>query len=227
VVRNARSSIAATLESIAGQKVPGIEYLVIDGNSNDGTAEVIAAWRHVIDVLVCEPDRGIYDAMNKAAARARGRFILHINAGDTLLRAPLSELSAASDDVAVLAFPVVLSKGGIFSPRTGLWLSITNTIHHQGACYRRDRLPPYDLRYRTFADFDLNQRLRHGALALPHAAPVARHTEDGQSQMRGHFHEVYTIVRRNGGVGMAGASWLFFKLRGLHWRVTSLCRSFC
>lgn len=225
VVRNAEHCIANTFESIARLKAEGIEYLVIDGNSSDGTASVIAAWRDAIDVLVSEPDRGIYDAMNKAAGLARGQFILHINAGDVLMRVPFSELSGAPDDAAVVAFPVKLSKGGVFKPNTGPLLCITNTIHHQGACYRRSGLLPYDLRYRTFADFDLNQRLRRQAFALPGAVPISMHTEDGQSQLRAHFHEVYAIVRKNSGPVWVAFTWLHFKLRGLRSRIKSLCHS--
>ncbi len=221
VVRNAEGLIGATFESVEKHKVPGVEYIVIDGDSSDGTGEVIEAFRHVIDVHVREPDRGIYDAMNKAAALARGRFILNINAGDALLRAPLAELSVLADEVSIAAFPVALTGNGIFVPRTGAWLSITNTLHHQGACYRKALLQPYDLAYRTFADFDLNQRMRAAAVAFPQAAPVASHSPGGQSQIRSHFHEVFAIIRKNSGFSAVLVAWLYFKLRGLRWRITS------
>ena len=85
VVRNAAKEIAKTFSSIRSIKNEYVEYIVIDGNSTDGTQEVAAQYADTIDVFLSEPDKGIYDAMNKASKLARGHYILNINAGDTLL----------------------------------------------------------------------------------------------------------------------------------------------
>lgn len=90
VCRNVAPVIAETLDSVLKQTHPEIELIVIDGASTDGTVEVLegmrsAAGKRGIDVLVSEPDKGIYDAMNKGLARATGDIIGFVNAGDLLM----------------------------------------------------------------------------------------------------------------------------------------------
>jgi glycosyltransferase involved in cell wall biosynthesis len=82
VVYNAARDLAETIESVERQTYQQIEYIVVDGNSTDGTAEVIQQYAGVITQLVREPDRGIYDAMNKGIALAQGKIIGLLNAGD-------------------------------------------------------------------------------------------------------------------------------------------------
>jgi glycosyltransferase involved in cell wall biosynthesis len=79
---NAEASIGATLKSVAAQTHPDIEHIVIDGASTDGTLERIAADGGHIAQLVSEPDKGIYDAMNKGIQRATGEVIGILNADD-------------------------------------------------------------------------------------------------------------------------------------------------
>lgn len=226
VVRNAESVIAETLKSICEAKTPDVELIVIDGKSTDRTLDIIANYAASIDILVSESDDGIYDAMNKGAARASGKFLLHINAGDLLLRIPTAELSTVNSAAAIASFPVALSSGGVFQPRDGFLLSITNTLHHQGNFYRKSLMRPYDLRYSTFADFDLNQRLESSVQIFSGAPPVAFHSEDGRSHDRKHFSEVYKIVSRNHGILFVLMTWVYFKVQGLRWRLKSVSRSF-
>ena len=82
VVYNGARDIGATIDSTLGQDHPEVECIVIDGASQDGTAAIVTGYGAAIDVFVSEPDRGIYDGMNKAAARARGEFLLFMNCGD-------------------------------------------------------------------------------------------------------------------------------------------------
>jgi len=88
VVYNAKSLIDKTLDSVCSQTFRDqIEYIVIDGSSKDGTLEILQARQNELDLLVSEPDKGIYDAMNKGARLATGRFINFMNAGDTFINA--------------------------------------------------------------------------------------------------------------------------------------------
>jgi glycosyltransferase involved in cell wall biosynthesis len=82
VVYNAGNDLAATIDGIGQQTYPCIEYIVIDGNSTDNTAEIIKHYASVITTLVREPDRGVYDAMNKGVKLAQGQIIGFLNAGD-------------------------------------------------------------------------------------------------------------------------------------------------
>ncbi len=82
VVRNAAGTIEETLHSVITQSYPDIEHIVIDGASDDGTRDVLARYERNLACLVSEPDGGIYAAMNKGLARARGDIVGFLNADD-------------------------------------------------------------------------------------------------------------------------------------------------
>jgi len=82
VVRNAVGTIENCIQSVVGQSLRDFEYIVIDGLSDDGTSDLISKHIASIDSYVREKDAGIYDAMNKAIAMCRGRYVGIINADD-------------------------------------------------------------------------------------------------------------------------------------------------
>lgn len=79
---NGAQELQATIDSVVAQNYPHIEYVVIDGGSNDGTVALIQNNLNVIDKWISERDKGIYDAMNKGVALASGDFVIFMNAGD-------------------------------------------------------------------------------------------------------------------------------------------------
>src|SRR5690606_41497725 len=83
VTFNCRDLLPRTLESVQEQSFPGIEHVVVDGASTDGTLDLIRAHADRLGSWVSEPDKGIYDAMNKGLHMARGEYVLFLNAGDT------------------------------------------------------------------------------------------------------------------------------------------------
>lgn len=82
VCRNAEDTIEGTLQSVRSQRYPNVEHLVIDGGSKDGTLDVVKRHRDRIAKCISEPDRGIYDAMNKGIGLATGDVIGFLNADD-------------------------------------------------------------------------------------------------------------------------------------------------
>ena len=84
VCKNASSDIEGTILSVVNQSYQDYEYIIVDGDSNDGTKEIIERYRHFVDVYVSEKDRGIYSAMNKGILLSNGKYLLFLNAGDTL-----------------------------------------------------------------------------------------------------------------------------------------------
>ncbi len=82
VVRNGAVSIEKTVQSVINQSYKNIEYIIIDGGSTDGTLEVIRRYDDRITCWISEPDKGLYDAMNKGISLAKGEWINFMNAGD-------------------------------------------------------------------------------------------------------------------------------------------------
>lgn len=80
---NAVRSIEPTIRSVINQTYPCIEYIIIDGNSSDGTLDIIKKYDDRITHWISEPDHGIYDAMNKGVKSATGDYILMMNSGDS------------------------------------------------------------------------------------------------------------------------------------------------
>ncbi len=98
VVYNGKSHIADTVRSVIGQDYDNFQYVVLDGNSNDGTFELLQSnFIQDIDILISEPDNGIYDAMNKAVELCSGDFVVFMNSGDRFYNP--STLSLLSNNI--------------------------------------------------------------------------------------------------------------------------------
>jgi glycosyltransferase involved in cell wall biosynthesis len=164
VVRNARATLERTILSVLAQRHPDLAYLIIDGSSTDGTLEVIRRHHSRLRWL-SEPDRGLYDAMNKGVGLVtdRGRYVMFLNGDDTFAAddavARLLGGAEGEDLVYGLLERHDESTGyrdvvGGELPRRRLTYGM---IPHQALfCRRRvfDDLGGFDLRYRIAADYD-------------------------------------------------------------------------
>lgn len=81
---NDKEGLRQTFESIAAQSFSDFEHIVIDGGSTDGSADLIKEYAHKLSYWVSEPDKGIYNAMNKGIAVAKGEYCYFLNSGDWL-----------------------------------------------------------------------------------------------------------------------------------------------
>ncbi len=88
---NAEATLKCCLESIICQKTEEIELLIIDGHSKDQTLNIIKSYIKYVDILISEPDKGIYDAWNKGINKASGQWIMFMGADDCLLSNALSK----------------------------------------------------------------------------------------------------------------------------------------
>jgi glycosyltransferase involved in cell wall biosynthesis len=161
---NNRAGLERTLESVRKQQASAsFEHVVVDGGSVDDSQDVIRRHAERLACWVSEPDRGIYHAMNKGVARARGEHLLFLNAGDCLadehvLRTALADMPDA--DIVYGAIRIVHDgKAGrvVTQPPPerlcpSFWLK--NTIQHSATFIRRALLlrHPYDEEYRIVAD---------------------------------------------------------------------------
>lgn len=176
---NAARSLQRTLDSVACQSWPHIEHLIIDGASKDDTVGIAQRYKaqspHQV-LITSEPDKGLYDAMNKGLQRATGDYIVYLNAGDTL-HAPdtietvvsainSQDITAESQRPAVVYGDTAITDAdGRFlhlrthrPPEKLTWRSFKKgmLVCHQAFYARLDiaRQFPYNLQYRHSADVD-------------------------------------------------------------------------
>lgn len=86
VVFNGADLLEGTIQSVINQSYPHIEYIIVDGKSKDNTFEIIQKYKHQITKWISEPDKGLYDAMNKGLKMATGDFVWFMNAGDRIFK---------------------------------------------------------------------------------------------------------------------------------------------
>ena len=168
VVFNSVEVLEGTLLSVTGQSYPNMEYLVIDGGSTDGSLELIRKHKDGIKYWISEPDRGIYDAMNKSLKVATGDFLIFMNAGDTFFSdRTLEDFVQLSPDREKVYYGNAnyidslngkkFQRGGEF---TKYRLSKTNICHQTiFYCKKAYQNHTYNLKYPVFADWAYNIQL--------------------------------------------------------------------
>ena len=92
VCYNSAKTIEQTIQSVLLQDYDELEYIIVDGGSTDGTTAVIEQYRKKISVYISEPDRGLYDAMNKGINRASGDVVAFLNSDDWYERGTLEKV---------------------------------------------------------------------------------------------------------------------------------------
>ena len=166
VVYNSEKYIRRTIESIVGQDYPAIEYIIIDGKSKDTTMQIVNEYRDRIAVVVSEPDKGLYDAMNKGLRLATGSYVLYINSGDALssptLLSDIFNNVPADSDVIYGDTQITDEDGNILHnrrhrpPEHLTWRDYKRgmLVCHQSFIAKRTLCDEYDTNYRYAADFD-------------------------------------------------------------------------
>lgn len=163
---NAEATLEPTLQSVAAQQENDYEYLIIDGASKDGTV-ALARQYDCVTRIISEPDRGLYDAMNKGIKAATGEYLIFLNAGDTLytpdtLKKIHNFIGENRPDILYGETAIVdsdrhfISMRRLKTPETLSWKSFRMgmLVCHQAFIVRRELAPLYDLSYRFSADFD-------------------------------------------------------------------------
>ncbi len=215
VTYNAAPFIEETLKSIINYPDKNFEYIVIDGNSTDGTQKIVEKYFAGINVWLTEPDNGIPDALNKGVKLAKGKYVLFILAGDKLIDLPYMQIAA--EDADVVCFPVKVTANIICYPKVNNWLKIKNTIPHQGAFFKRTPNLIHDNRYRFFCDFALCQiyYINNLSFKVYNEPIVAFHGLDGATSEKKNFHEVFEIIKQNYGITYKALSYVYWKHHGL------------
>jgi glycosyltransferase involved in cell wall biosynthesis len=213
VVFNAAKHLEESILSVIKYSSSNIEFIIIDGNSSDGTVEVIKKYQDQISYWVSEPDKGIYDAMNKGWNCANlGNHILFLGAGDTITELPIDQ-ELKSD--CIYFGDVSLGDTGTFESKVDFRLKIGNTVHHQALLIPKKLHPqaPFNIQYKVYADFDFNQRLLKQKVNFIKSNQLKAYVmPDGFSQ---HFStmEWYHIIRSNFGVFYAVLGYLYHRFQ--------------
>lgn len=164
VVYNAKSFLEETIESVLSQNFNNFEYIIIDGGSIDGTLDIIKKYQDRITLWVSEPDKGIYDAMNKGIKHAKGEYVYFLGGDDLLFdNQVLKNVNSYLMDKRKVYYGNVLFKkrNVIYDGEFNLVKIVTRNISHQSIFYPKEIFEKYsfDTKYKIFADYELNLKL--------------------------------------------------------------------
>jgi len=168
VVFNGKKFLEDSIKSVLKQEYPNLEYLLVDGGSTDGTLELIKKYENHIDHWISEPDRGIYDAMNKGSKIARGDWIWFLNADDRLYEGAIQKLFSNNSELA--SYGGVYGAVRILEPEFSYLWGERNlsgekypiNFNHPATAIRMEVFNKYggfDLKYQLSSDYDFFLRL--------------------------------------------------------------------
>ncbi len=159
---NNREGLRKTIESVINQSYKNFEYIVIDGGSTDGSREVIEQYADHISYWVSEPDKGIYNAMNKGIAKATGDYLNFMNSGDCFYdKQALEHLTVKNLTADIIVgrdyhFDETTQQGfaTILPSRLSMLTFVHNTLPHQSTFFKRGLFEnsPYDESLKIVAD---------------------------------------------------------------------------
>lgn len=162
VVRNGEQIIEETIESVLQQEYNNIEYIIIDGGSTDNTVEKIKKYKNSIDLWISEPDKGIYDAMNKGISLATGQFVNFMNAGDKFYNSNVcnlvvSNLLSKDCDVIYGDFIAINKNNSILIKAKDISKIYHGSLFSHQSCFVKSNVLKdnlFDLKYRIASDYN-------------------------------------------------------------------------
>ncbi|WP_374949692.1 glycosyltransferase family 2 protein [Mucilaginibacter sp.] len=165
VVYNNARDVERTILSVLNQTYGQIEYIVIDGASTDGTLDSIKGYESRITKFISEPDKGIYDAMNKGLKLATGDYVIFMNSGDEFYAEDtIARVFGTADDADIYYGETEMINDELQSlgqrrhkaPHNFTWRSFNYgmSVSHQAIYIRRSLVDLYDHKYQLSADVD-------------------------------------------------------------------------
>lgn len=217
VCYNAQATLEDTIQSVIAQTYHHVEYIIVDGASKDRTLSIINRYRDRITTVVSEPDKGLYDAMNKGLRLATGDYVCFLNAGDSFheddtLQQMVHTLRELTElpDVLYGETELVDAEGHFVrmrrlqAPEHLTWRSFRHgmLVCHQAFFAKRTLAEPYDLSYRFSADFDWCIRIMKKSKVLHNThLTLIDYLEEGMTT-RNHkasLHERFRIMTKHYG----------------------------
>ena len=199
---NAASTIEKTILSVIQQTYPNIEYIIIDGGSTDGTVDIIKKYADRIAYWVSEPDKGIYDAMNKGIDIATGAWINFMNSGDSYYENNVLENIFKQEYNADYLVGIAATPLGFWKPvREDFMLSDVyngGAVNHQASFIRKELFKDkYDISNRIIADelFFLQKIVFEERVYKVISLVVCNYDDQGISSMKESLDEIH--IERN------------------------------
>ncbi|WP_288154699.1 glycosyltransferase family 2 protein [Phocaeicola sartorii] len=154
--------LKTTIQSVISQSYKDMEYIIVDGGSTDGSVDLLMEYSDKISKCICEPDNGVYNAMNKGVSIASGEYCIFMNSGDGFWNSDVLEnIFSKHIDAGVLAGKTYCFKNGRFSSMRSAPKKITmkylyaNSINHQAMLIKTALLReyPYDETLKVYSDW--------------------------------------------------------------------------
>jgi glycosyltransferase involved in cell wall biosynthesis len=214
IVYNNVRDIERTIRSVVNQTYANIEYVIVDGQSNDGTLQIIEKYKDRIAKFISEKDEGIYDAMNKGLSLATGDYVIFMNSGDEFYDSETVAAVFASGDDADIYYgetEMIADDGSSLGQRrhqapakfTWRGFKYGMSISHQAIYIRRSLAELYDRRYRLSSDIDWVIRAARKAKKIVNVNRyLAKYLVGGMSKKkhRQSLMERFDIMKRNYGL---------------------------
>lgn len=214
IVYNNVKDIERTMLSVLNQTYPNIEYIVVDGLSNDGTLGVIMKYENRIAKFSSEKDDGIYDAMNKGLDLATGDYVIFMNSGDEFFDVDtvVAVFAIAEDADIYYGETEMIDDSGLSlgqrrhkAPKQFTWrgFNLGMSISHQAIYIKRSLIEPYDRKYQLSADIDWIIRAAKKAKKIVNVNRyVAKYLVGGMSKTkhRQSLAERFDIMKRHYGL---------------------------
>lgn len=208
VTYNAEKELERTIQSVVSQTYfPHIEYIIIDGNSKDNTVSIIQKYESSISSWVSEPDKGIYDAMNKGISRAKGHWINFMNAGDIFTSDTIVEdvfrEQIADFDVVYGNYILVYQhfKKNMYTPKDLSGFYGYMLMNHQSVFLKTEvaRSHLYDLSYKIACDYEQLLYFYHSGRKFLHLNKFIAEFSYGGLSTTGklvYFNEQMAIIKK-------------------------------
>jgi glycosyltransferase involved in cell wall biosynthesis len=196
VVYNAELLVERTMQSVQSQTLLSYEHIVIDGASKDRTLDIVKRFERTALRVFSEPDKGIYDAMNKGLKHAKGTFVIFMNGGDEFYdEHVLKRVLEGNEDTDFIygETAVVDEHGNVLGdrrlkpPAKLTWRSLQRgmCVSHQSILVRRELTEPYDLNYKISGDIDWTIRMLRKSKSIVNAGCyISKFLEGGVSASR-------------------------------------------
>jgi len=227
VVFNDVGHIGETIERIVSIDYPSIEYIIIDGGSTDGTVDVIRKYEKHVSKWVSEPDKGLYDAMNKGLSYAKSEYVMFVNSGDSLYDSDtLKEVMNSFGPADVYyGHTVIIGEDGkliggrrLKAPKKLRLRSMLMgmIVCHQALIVRRSIAPLFNTSYKLAADYDWTIGvLKKASIVINTNRVLARFLDGGKSKkhIKIALRERFRIMRGEFGVVLSLLMHVWFAIR--------------